>query len=48
MKWEKPRGVCECTDSIRSAIGKCPEKGHREFYSCPKQKKVTTSQEEQK
>ncbi|ATI18997.1 hypothetical protein KGG85_gp57 [Streptomyces phage Tefunt] len=46
--WQKPRGTCECTDSIRSAIGTCPEKGHREFFSCPKQSKLSTTKEESK
>lgn len=45
MKWEKGHGVCECTDSIRSAIGRCPEKGHREYFMCPKQKKLSTTKE---
>lgn len=35
-EWEDERDDCVCTDSIRSAIGKCPEKGHREYYLCPR------------
>ncbi|MGW6600558.1 hypothetical protein [Streptomyces sp. NPDC055036] len=48
MKWEKSRGVCECSDSIRSAIGRCPEKGDPEFFFCPKQSRLTTNKEETK
>jgi hypothetical protein len=47
-RWEKPRGVCECTDSIRSAIGKCPDRGHREYTHCPKQKQISTAKEDSK
>ncbi|WJN62992.1 hypothetical protein [Streptomyces phage phiScoe25] len=45
MKWEKPRGVCECGDSIRSAIGSCPDRYHREYLCCPKQKAIRTKPE---
>jgi hypothetical protein len=27
---------CICTDSIRSVIGSCPGRGHREYYFCPR------------
>lgn len=33
-----PADPCLCTDSIRSVIGSCPEKGHREYESCPKRR----------
>ena len=29
---------CLCADSVRSAIGSCPEEGHREYGSCPKRR----------
>ncbi|QOV06182.1 hypothetical protein KGG72_gp52 [Streptomyces phage Salutena] len=45
-RWEKPRGVCECGDSIRTALGTCPERGHREFLCCPKQDVIKTKREE--
>jgi hypothetical protein len=48
VKWVKPRGVCECTDSIRSVIGKCPDFTHREYLSCPKQNVIQTKPQEDK
>ncbi|WP_329289494.1 hypothetical protein [Streptomyces pseudovenezuelae] len=47
-RWEKSRGVCECTDSIRSAIGECPDRWHREYTHCPKQKPISTTKEQSK
>ncbi|AWY07625.1 hypothetical protein SEA_YOSIF_61 [Streptomyces phage Yosif] len=41
-KFKQPRGVCECGDSIRSAIGECPDRNHREYTHCPKQRAITT------
>ncbi|MEU4984864.1 hypothetical protein [Streptomyces sp. NPDC021969] len=45
-RWTKPRGVCECTDSIRSSLGTCPDRRHREFLCCPKQNRIKTKREE--
>jgi hypothetical protein len=45
-RWSKPRGVCECGDSIRTMLGTCPSRGDREYTSCPKQKPIQTKREE--
>ncbi|ATI18841.1 hypothetical protein SEA_DIANE_57 [Streptomyces phage Diane] len=45
-QWTKPRGTCECGDSIRTAIGTCPDRWHREYTFCPKQKPIKTQREE--
>ena len=45
-RWSKPRGVCECTDSIHSKLGTCPGRYHRHYTSCPKQRPITTKREE--
>ena len=33
-----PADPCLCTDSVRSVVGSCPEKGHQEYESCPKRR----------
>lgn len=36
MDTKNDEARCVCGDSVRSVIGTCPPRGHREFYSCPK------------
>lgn len=38
MSDEEGDQKCICSDSIRSVIGTCPERGHREYYMCPQRK----------
>lgn len=38
-----PRFPCTCSDSARSAIGYCPERGHPEYTFCPNQLPLPTA-----